>query len=97
MILYVVSIVDGKEYFLTYTEVHYASSYANAIKFLEIAIKDDFSGIDEDTIIDIATDVVDYYFDKRCKSAERKTAREFLEDGVDTSEAWCIIEEERGE
>ena len=63
-------------------EVHYCTNYEKAIEFLRLAVADVNSGIDENTLIDIATDVLDVHFSKtKTKSLERKLAKEFLELG----------------
>lgn len=74
MKIYVISIFDISHFI----EVHYCTSYEKAIEFILHALKDNNSGVEEYTLIDISVDILDEYFSKEAKSLERKYGQEFL-------------------
>jgi len=85
MKIFIVSDVNTFDtYWTDVIELHYASSLEKVMEFLQAALDDRNSGLHEGSEIDISVDYVDEYFHKGAGSLERKTLKEFLDEGLTT-------------
>ena len=82
MKIYIVSEIETTDnpnirYSLDIFPLHYASTYDNVIQFLRRALEDSNSGLEDDTVIDVAISKIDeYFYHEQC--IERKPLREYL-------------------
>jgi hypothetical protein len=75
--IYIVSLIELPDSFHDMYELHYASSYKKCIEFIERALSDENSGVENDSIITICECELDEYFGEM-KFYEEKPAIEYL-------------------